>query len=70
MRGEGGWGKEGSCLGKIGPAEDWQTESVLSHVTADYIHSGVGKEERDGGMCEVGPGKMERGMGNFFCFSS
>lgn len=26
-------------------AESWQTENVFSHVTADYIHSEVGKEQ-------------------------
>lgn len=28
-------------------AESWQTENVFSHVTADYIHSRVGKEQEE-----------------------
>lgn len=30
---------------------------MFSHVTADYIHSGVGKEERDGGDVRGGAEK-------------
>lgn len=32
-------------------AESWQTENVFSHVTADYVHSRVGKEQEETGMC-------------------
>lgn len=38
-------------------AESWQTENVFSHVTADYIHSGVGKEQEETEM----RGRDERG---------
>lgn len=34
-------------------AESWQTQNVFSHVTADYIHSRVGKEQ--GGDGDEGP---------------
>lgn len=39
-------------------AESWQTENVFSHVTADYIQCGVGKEQEETEMCRWTRGKF------------
>lgn len=52
VRGGGGESQQRAVRGRL--AESWQTENVFPHVTADYIHSGVRKEQ--GGDGDVGLG--------------